>query len=148
MILSTIRLGELEIEKDQQIYFKQGLPGFEHLHQFVILQPDEQIPFSYLQSVEDGNISFIITDPFMFYPEYSFKLPESARAELEIEDEKEILVAAIISVREQLESATINLQAPLVINTAQKLGKQVILHDSAYKPKHALIRNKDEMGEG
>ncbi|MGN7381502.1 flagellar assembly protein FliW [Paenibacillus sp. SAFN-117] len=148
MKLSTVRLGELEIQEDQLIYFKQGLPGFEHLRQFVILQPDEQIPFSYLQSVEDGNISFIIADPFMFYPEYSFELPESTREELEIEDEKVVQVAAIISVREQLESATINLQAPLVINTAQKLGKQVILHDSAYKPKHALIRNKDEMGEG
>ncbi|WP_144934271.1 flagellar assembly protein FliW [Paenibacillus sp. 32O-W] len=148
MKLSTIRLGELEIEEDQLIYFRQGLPGFERLRQFVILQPDEQIPFSYLQSVEDGNISFIITDPFIFYPEYSFELPESIKEELEIKDEKVVQVAAIISVREQLESATINLQAPLVINTARKLGKQVILHDSAYKPKHALIRNKDEMGEG
>lgn len=148
MKLTTVRFGEVEVQEEQLVHFPQGLPGFEGLRQFTWVNPGEQLPFSFLQSVEDGEIAFITVDPFLFYPEYSFELPDSVREELEIRQEGDIQIRAIITIRDSLESATINLQAPIIVNHNQKVAKQFILHDTAYKSKHALIRQQDGIASG
>ncbi|WP_010278708.1 flagellar assembly protein FliW [Paenibacillus senegalensis] len=142
MKISTARFGELEIQEEQMIHFPQGLPGFEELRKFTWVNTGEEMPFSFLQSVEDGSVAFITVDPFLFYPEYSFELSGSIKEDLKIERENDVQIKAIVTIRGSLESATINLQAPIVVNPGLRVAKQVILHDTVYKSRHALIRHQ------
>jgi flagellar assembly factor FliW len=142
--LQTAQLGEIEIKEEQVIQFPHGIPGFDHLRQFALLHPDELAPFSIMQSIEDEEICFIITDPFLYRKDYEFDLSESVLEELQIESENEVLVMAIVTIPGKIEDATFNLQAPVVVNRAKRIGKQVILHDRPYISKHRLFVSDQE----
>ncbi|ALS24480.1 MULTISPECIES: flagellar assembly protein FliW [Paenibacillus] len=139
MMVSTLQFGQIVVEEDHIITFPQGLPGFEEYRQYVILQSEADEPFSFMQSVDNHNLSFVITNPFLFYPSYEFQLPESVEEELGIKDAKDLMIWSIITVSSDIENITINLLAPVIINMATKIGKQVILHNTPYKTKHRLV---------
>lgn len=142
MKVQTVNFGELDLENEDVFTFPQGIPGFEELQKFIIIQPDAQMPFSYLQSVEDGEISMIITNPFLFHSDYELQLNEKTLEELHIEQQEDVLVWSTISIKDQIKDATINLLAPIIVNVKQKLGKQIILHGSEYLTKHRLIQEE------
>lgn len=137
--IQTLQFGELTIQEESLISFKQGLPGFESLTRFTIITPDPELPFSFLQSADDGNIAFVITNPFLFYPEYEFDIPNEDHQHLQLtNDPADVAVWSIVSIQDHIEASTINLLAPLVINNKVSIGKQCILHGSKYTTKHPL----------
>jgi len=139
MKVTTSRFGEIEIEEEDIVAFPKGLPGFDSYTKYVIVSPEQDEPFAYLQSLQDKDLVFIITDPFLFYPEYDFELSESAVAELGIESPGNVLVRSIISIPNELDQATINLVAPIIINGETRLGKQVVLGKTPYQTRHPLF---------
>ncbi|MEK3719072.1 flagellar assembly protein FliW [Paenibacillus sp. FSL H8-0034] len=148
MEVGTVRFGEIEVQDTEIISFPQGLPGFEQLKQFVIIKPNLELPFSFLQSVEDGEIAFIVVSPFIFYPDYEFEISEDTKRELAIMEETDVMVWNIISIRDSLEDATINLLAPIVLNNRDCLAKQLILQGTNYAIKHKLIAIHQSVVEG
>jgi flagellar assembly factor FliW len=140
MLVDTVRFGKLDVQENQVITFEQGMPGFEHLHRFMMIKPDEELPFTFLQSIEDGQIAFILTNPFWFYSNYEFELSEEAIKQLNVSVPQDVAVWSIVSITEDLASSTINLLAPVVIHDKVKLGKQIILHGSGYLTKHPLVQ--------
>jgi flagellar assembly factor FliW len=147
MKLKTLHFGEIEVADETEWTFLHGIPGFEHLTQFTIVQQAEHLPFSYLQSLEEGAISFIITNPFLVYPEYEFELPDFAQEELAISEDAELAIWSIVTLKDDVEGATINLLAPIVLNAEKRRGKQIILHDSSYTTKHPLLRGKSKASD-
>lgn len=139
MLLESARLGLLEIDEARIIRFPQGIPGFEQYHDYVLLQPDPELPLSYLQCVNEGYVSFIVIDPFLILPSYEFELSDSVKKELQLTDPADVSVLAIVTVLDDIRNATLNLKAPLVINSRERIGKQVILHDSPYETKHPMF---------
>ncbi|WP_245237637.1 flagellar assembly protein FliW [Paenibacillus ihuae] len=122
---------------DDQIYrFPKGLPGFDEETEFALIAMEEA-PFWYLQSVNNQGLSFFLGDPFAFYPSYEFELSDDEARELKIHSE--VLIRCIITVREQIEHTTINLLAPIVLNPARQIGKQIVLHNAPYHTKHSLL---------
>jgi flagellar assembly factor FliW len=138
MNLQTSRFGEIEIDEDKIITFPQGIPFFESMHRYIMLQPDLSVPFIFMQSIEEGDLAFIVADPFTYFPDYDFKLPESVQAELNIQEEAEVMVFNLISISET-DEFSMNLLAPVVLNMRLKQGKQVILYQTEYKTKHPLV---------
>jgi len=141
MKLNTAQFGEVEIEAHKVVTFAAGIPGFEHLRQFIFLHPDAQVPFSFMQSIEDANISLIVTNPFAFYSDYVCDLSESLLQELMISTEQEAMIWSVVTVQGSFAEATLNLLAPIVVNSTQKLGKQTILNGTEYKTKHKLFQD-------
>ncbi|MEK5261950.1 MULTISPECIES: flagellar assembly protein FliW [Paenibacillus] len=141
MIISTSIWGDIEVNEKEVYRFEKGIPGFEETTEFVLLDQDEA-PFYYLQSLQQKELSFVLVDPFIFYPEYEFELPDSETEELEIESN--LVVRSILTLHEQVESSTINLLAPLVFNPDNRKAKQVVLHQSPYSTKHSLQPTKED----
>ncbi len=135
MVIQTTIWGELEVSDDQTVHFAKGIPGFEQETDFVLIEVKES-PFNYLQSMKQSELSFVITDPFVFHTNYEFDLPEHEAEELSITDE--VHVQCIVTLHELIEQSTINLLAPLVFNPQNKQGKQVVLHHSSYQTRHRL----------
>lgn len=134
MIIETLTWGSLEVEESQLYHFAKGIPGFDDETQFALI--DNEGPFVYLQSVKEKSLAFLMADPFAFYPDYEFELPEGDIADLELESQ--VKVYCIITLKEQMEQPTINLLAPVVLNSDKRLGKQVVLHQSSYQTKQPL----------
>lgn len=135
--------GQLAAEEEQPCFtLRKGIPGFEKLKDYVIQVHDEQ--FSILQAVEDATIAFIITDPFLFFENYEFIVPEGELEELGIQSQHQIAVRCIVSWNSDSAKTTINLMAPLVFNVEQRIGKQIVLHNSPYLTRHALWNKRGE----
>lgn len=139
MKVQTSRFGELDIDTNTIIHFRDGIPGFEQMKRYTLIDVKEHAPFSYLQSVDDGNLAFILIDPFECLPEYEFELPEQAIKQLQVETPDELLIRSIVTIKDSLETATLNLIAPIVINTKNREAKQVILTNVDYTTHHRLF---------
>ncbi|SEU14170.1 flagellar assembly protein FliW [Paenibacillus sp. NFR01] len=135
MLIETSAWGTLEISEDQVYNFPKGIPGFEEETEFALIHFEEG-PFSYLCSLKNDALSFLICDPFVFHPEYEFELPQSDIDELKIQDS--VIVRSIVTLREPVDQSTLNLLAPVVLNPITKTGKQTVLHTSAYQARHPL----------
>ena len=140
MIIHTSRFGELRIEEQDIVQFEQGIPGFESMRRFALIEVPDHEPFSYLQSIDDGEVSFIVTDPFEFFPTFECELPDPVLEGLKIVSAEQVLVRAIVSVNGDLESATANLVAPIIINRTERSGRQVVLAKTSYTTRHALFQ--------
>lgn len=132
--------GEVSVEEKDVYQFPKGLPGFEEETEFALIAWEET-PFSYLQSVRDKDLSFLLVSPFTFVPDYSFELNEVDKEELEIVEQ--VSVYSMVTIHSQTNKSTMNLLAPVVLNPEQHLGKQVVLHQSLYETRH-LIWAEDE----
>lgn len=135
MKVETAQFGDVDVPEEQIFMFEKGIPGFEHHTRFALIDIPEG-PFAYLQSLEDQHIALLITDPFVFYRDYEFDLPESVVEEMDIESS--LMIRNIVTLHRNPEQSTINLLAPLVFNLENYSARQVILHSSNYKPRHPL----------
>lgn len=133
--------GELSIQKEDVITFPKGIPAFEDEKEFILLPLQEETPFSILQSVKSSHLAFIIADVFSLFPNYDIEIAQNAIDALELSDAKEALVFSIITVKEPFHESTANLQAPVIINTQNSIGKQVVLNQSVYKTRHKLTES-------
>ncbi|HEY3315689.1 MAG TPA: flagellar assembly protein FliW [Bacillota bacterium] len=139
MLLNTQRFGQLEIDEGRILTFDEGLPGFEGLHQFVLLQPDEGAPFMWLQAAEDPQLAFVIVSPYDFFPSYRLELAEDDRRSLELHKPAEAAVFAIVVIPDDPREMTANLKAPLAVNPETRRAKQVIVNTKGYGLKHRII---------
>ncbi|MGP0584717.1 flagellar assembly protein FliW [Paenibacillus timonensis] len=138
--MDALTQNEWEINEEMVFNFNKGIPGFEQFTKFIFIKHDES--FYLLQSVENDEIAFIVTNPFSFYSEYEFALSLQDREELEISDQSEVGVCTIVTWGDELTQITTNLVAPLVLNMKERLGKQVVLMNSRYTTKHPLLKKK------
>jgi len=139
MKLSTTRFGEIEIQEESIINFPFGIPGFPDLKRFVII--DYKDPIKWLHSVEDPDIAFIITVPFVLFPEYSFTIKDDVEEFLGIKEASDVVIFAILAVSDN--NLMANLKAPLVVNISNKKAVQILLEDDRYSfrvplPSHSL----------
>jgi len=138
--LKTKHFGEIEIDESKIIHFPTGIIAFEEQKRFFIIDnPDENIPFSWLQSVDDPDLAFVIINPFLFRKDYEFKIPDNVIQELAIQSPENVAVFSIVVVPQDITKMTANLLAPVIINTKNLKGKQIILDDKRYKTKHYIL---------
>ncbi len=122
-----------------KITFKSGLPGLpEELKEFQLLAVEENSPFYLLQSTTEKEICFILINPFPVFPDYEFDLPPEEKNKLEIKAPQDLAVFCIVNAARGLKNATVNLLAPVVINTAKGLARQVVLQGEGYSLRQPL----------
>ncbi|WP_405740632.1 flagellar assembly protein FliW [Anaerovibrio slackiae] len=141
--INTLRFGELEIEEQDVVRFADGIPAFEDEHEFVVLPYEEGTPYMFLQSMATPELAFLMTDPFVFFPDYSFELDDENMDKLEIKTMDDVLVCTLISIpRSGVANMTTNLLAPVVINRHTMQAKQIVLEKTQYTTKHRLFPEK------
>ena len=119
MKLHALSFGEIEIDEKNILTFPDGIPGFEESKRYIIINnPDEENPFDWLQSVDNGDLAFVIINPFFVKPDYDIIIPESALEKLKIKDESDVALYSIVVVPEKIEEMTVNLTGPIEIGRA------------------------------
>jgi len=141
MNIQTKYLGNIDIEEAKVIRFPGGLPGFIDETKFVLLDLPGNEAFQILQSVTSEHIAFIVTNPYHFYHEYEFELEANVLESLSINREEDVIVLAIVTLKDPFHTSTMNLKAPIILNSAEMRGKQYILNISDYSAKAPLSRS-------
>ena len=138
--VSTSRFGEIEVDEKKIVHFKDGIPAFENEHEFVILPYEEDSPYYFMQSVNSPDLAFLLTVPFLFFPDYTFEIDESAVNELEIKNPDAVFYYSMITIPNgSIRYMTANLLAPIVLNSDNMQAKQVVLENTNYTTKHRLF---------
>lgn len=127
MKLKTKNFGEIEIDEKEIVKFEEGIPGFENQKKWVLLADDE-IPVQWLQAIEE-DIVLPIINPFGIKEDYAFEIPQKIVLDLKIEKQEDLWIFSVVTIPEDIKGIRANLQAPIVINIKEKLGKQLILSD-------------------
>ena len=143
--VNTVRFGEIDVEEDKIVHFDQGIPAFEDEHEFIVIPYDAESPYYFMQSLATPDLAFLLTVPFVFFPEYEFELDDMSLKELGIKRQEEVLLYVLITIPGgKVEDMTANLMAPVVINTTNLHARQIVLERSGYTTRHRLFPKKEE----
>lgn len=137
MLVQTSRFGAVEVDDSRVITFEKGLLGFGTHKRFVLLQPNDEGYFFWLQAVESPDLAFVVTDPSLFVPDYVVPLRSEQMAEMGLGAISEAQVFVIVNKRG--DELTGNLQGPLVINTKTCAGEQLVLSDKRFHTRVTLM---------
>ena len=141
--VSTTRFGEIEVPDDRVLSFPDGLIGFEENRRFTVLAQGDS-PFQWMQSLDQGDLAFVIINPLVFKPDYQVVLPREELAGIGLGNEADAAIYALVVIPEDPRKMTANLLGPLVINTKNNMAKQVVLTEGAHSPRHPILPETEE----
>jgi flagellar assembly factor FliW len=148
MILKTRYFGELDVKDDDIIHFRHGIPGFENVKKFVLINSEEEeSPFKWIQGVDEPKPAFVIADPFVIRKDYEVNISDEVLKELEIKSPSDVSIFCIVVVPEDIKKMTMNMQAPLVINSIKRRGRQLILDTDKYGVRHYILEELRRQGD-
>ena len=140
MKIKTKRFGDIEIDPNSTLHFPSGLLGFAHFKNFVLLDGNKKSPLKWLQSMDEPNLAFVVTDPLIFKPDYEIRVFESDLEEMEVKDPATVVQLVIVTVPRDPSKMTANMKGPLLINTANNKARQIVLDDPEYDIRYRLLR--------
>ncbi len=127
-----------------EIFFPNGLLGFPNCRRFKLsyFEPgdDHDSPFLVLHSL-DQELSFLVIHPDFIAPDYSVPVYPELRQALGAKSDGELLALLVVTVREQVEDITVNLQGPLLLSTLSRIGMQLVLEE--FPLRHPLLPMQD-----
>lgn len=142
MKINTKNFGKLDVNERNILTFEDGLMGMEDVKRFTFINNTDTegpVPFMWLQGVDDPDIAFVLTIPYLLRDEYEVEIPDEIVESLMIQDAHDVAVYTTVTVARAFSSATMNLQSPLIINTDNNKAAQVIMHDSGYSCKERCL---------
>lgn len=138
MLVQTSRFGEVEIADDRVITFPRGLLGFGSYTRYCILQQNDDACFLWLQCVDDPGLAFVVTDPALFVRDYEVPIRGEQSDALRLQTLDDAQVFVIVNRVDGV--LTANLQGPLVVNSRELIGEQLVLADRRWTTRHELMR--------
>jgi len=139
MRVQTTRFGVLEIDEKTVMSMPAGLIGFENSTRFCLVRHRADASFQWLQSVEDPALAFVVVDPAEYFADYEVEVGDADVEKLGLASASDALVLAIVTIRDNGQTITANLAAPIVVNSKNFTGAQVVLENEHYTTQHALI---------
>lgn len=142
--IDTKYLGQVEVTQDQLVTFGEGVPGFSDETQFALIPFGKNTPFIVLQSTKTVQIGFVLAFPYTFKSDYIYDLSKEDIEELKVEKQEDIVTYAIITLKESLLNSTMNLLAPIVINTKTRRGKQIVINENNQELLHYPLKSVEK----
>ena len=130
MLVNTTRFGTIEIDEKELITFPWGIPGFEEIKSFVLIE-DREGPFRWLQSAVEPTVAFLVCPPEVIGLEYD--IPDSKMKPIELENKTNLLVMNIVSFNREKNSIRFHVRSPLLFNVSARLGYQWTLEANELK---------------
>ena len=138
MEIVTSRFGTLNVDDERVITFSKGLLGFPDYTRYALIQTGEENYFFWLQSVDEPNLAFVVTDPTIFFKEYQVPVREETWNDLQLADEGDLQCFVICNKVD--EWLTGNMLGPIVVNATNRLAHQVVLTDKKWTTRQPLMR--------
>lgn len=135
---------EIEFDEKDIIVLDNGLIGIETLTRFILMDFADESAFHWLQSVDDPDMGFIVSEPTIFDGAYTFAVDPGLKEMLRIEKDDDVVVMSIVTIRDRGNTITGNLLGPVVINASKRIGLQVVLDSNDYSSSTPLRKVEEE----
>ncbi len=146
MKIDTRYFGEIEIGDEKILHFEQGLFGFEEYKDYTVLYDiEEEEPFfSWLQCVTEKALAFPIVNPFKVKEDYNPVVEDALLSPIGECSAEDLLVFLLATVPADPKKTTVNMKAPLVINTVNRQGIQIIVENDDYAIRHMIMQEESK----
>ena len=148
MHINSQRFGVVELNDDAVLNFPSGIIGFPREQAFVLI-PHQGSPYlAWLQSVAKPELAFPLVSAHYFgdtYPDIPVSPAAHAAGVLGADSDFAIMVVLCAPIGQP---ATVNLLAPIVVNSQTRTGAQVILDGSRFSTRETFVALKKSVGEG
>lgn len=141
--LDTRQFGMIDYSSDSTLEFPCGMPAFERHTRFLLIEKDTFAPFLFLQSVIDGQVSFLVLPVARIDPAYQIALEPEEMELLGMASDSEPLLTLVVVTLIPGGAPTANLVAPILIHMGNRKGLQSIQTVSTYSHQTLL-----PVGEG
>lgn len=131
------RFGEVEYDPDNLLHFPAGLIGLPNLRNFIVMPNKKQGPLFWIQSTDEPDMAFVLTDPTNFFLEYRVVAETAERQTLHIDEDDACFVLCIVTVPPD-QKITLNLAAPILFAPKTNRAVQVILEGATHSAKTPL----------
>ncbi|MBE9486672.1 MAG: flagellar assembly protein FliW [Chloroflexi bacterium] len=131
------RFGEIEYDPENCLLFPEGLIGFENLRKFIVMPNEKEGPLFWIQSVDDPEVAFVLTNPTGFYFDYKVVPDGRERKKLGIGDDDNCLAVSVVTVPPD-RKITLNLAAPILFAPKTNKALQVILEGTNFSTQTPL----------
>ncbi len=121
MRFETVRFGSLDLDESVFIQFPWGIPGFEHLKRYALLE-HRQGPFKWLQAVDDPAVAFVVCTPETMG--FRFIVPTEKMAPLTLEKEDDFAILTMVLFDQAQKNMRLHLRGPLLFNAASRVAYQ------------------------
>lgn len=121
--IESLHFGKLKLEPTSLFTFEEGLLGFEELREFVLVSDESTVPFKWLISTENPAIGLPLLSPWLLDLNY-----RPGR-----HTEGDGMAAFVVVTLSKTEGMTANMKAPLIFDTENQTGKQIILPSDKYR---------------
>jgi flagellar assembly factor FliW len=141
MKFETTRFGLIEYDEEDILQFPDGLYGFEREKQFVLIPFDPNIdcPLEWMQSLTTPGLAFVVTDPYLYMPDYRWIMTPEEERRIEFSGDDELKILVIVTLQEVFTNMTGNFVAPLILNSRTQKARQVVLTTQEYDTRHYLL---------
>ncbi len=125
MKYQTRDFGEVEIEEVKVVEMVQPIFGFDEYRKYTLIHDEEMgTEITWLQSLEEPSLCFILLDPMSFAKDYEPFIPEALLKTL---GDGELALRVIAAIPQDFKKTTVNMKSPVIINIDTRKGAQVIL---------------------
>lgn len=138
MEIHSSRFGVISVDDDRIMTFPNGLLGFPSFTRYALIQTGSENYFFWLQSVDEPNLAFVVTDPAIFFKDYQVPVREETAQDLQLTDPA--CAQTFVICNKVGEWLTGNLLGPIVVNAQNRLGQQVVLTEKKWTTRQPLLR--------
>lgn len=143
MQIQTTYAGEISYTESDIIWMEKGFYGFPNSKRFIqVGEFTPEFPFVWFQSLDENDLCFIMTNPFLFMDAYDFEIDDELAEAIGVTSPSDVEVFTTVTVASELAETTINLKSPVMINRNNRQGEQVILTEE-YAYKHPIFKKGD-----
>lgn len=142
MKIDTKYFGTVDIEEEKIIHFENGIPGFEEYKDYTLIYDigtEEKTFFSWLQSVNEKNLAFPVVNPLNVDENYNPMVEDELLAPLGDITNENMLVLLLATIPQDVKKSSVNMKAPLIINSDNRKGMQIIVENEEYEIKHKIV---------
>jgi flagellar assembly factor FliW len=139
MQINSQRFGVVEFDDDAVLNFPAGIIGFPREHSFALIPHQGSTFLAWLQSVTKPELAFPVVSAHYFlesYPDIPVSPAAHAAGVQGTEDDFAVLAVLCAPIGQP---ATVNLLAPIVINSNTRMGAQVILDGSRFSTREIFV---------
>ena len=153
MQAKTRLFGTIDISEDKIIVLESGMIGFPDMRHFALIFDAEKEnggKIKWLQSMDEPEMAFPVMDPTFIKKDYNPAINEEILKPLGTLTEENTFVLTTVTVPKELEKMSINLKAPIIINSETNKGAQIIVEDDMpvkYMIYDLLKSRKEKAGE-
>lgn len=129
----TRLFGEIEIEDDKIIVLENGMIGLPEYRNFALIFDEEKgaeaSAVMWLQSMDDPQTAFPVMQPNKVREDYNPTVNEEMLVGLGELNDDNLYVLVTLTANADVKKTSVNLKAPIVINTDTRKGCQIIVED-------------------